>query len=241
MIFFTHEKNRLNPGDSSCSPYAYLDFGKRTKICLSIHEIIKENISESDTVIIGGGGMLNNMYLPLIESILRENIKVIFWSIGTNRHFWPGFSRNIFLNTVCRSKFIFQQKVRYHLTRSIYTNIEMGILEMSQKAGLRDFQNNFEILPCCSCLHPVFDEYKSMKDENRFKVGIFGHKNFLDINEPPNSTKFDYIGKDIRYVVKSIAFCETVLTSSYHCAYWAMLLDKNVILKQSLRLSMSHL
>ena len=72
MIFFAHEQNPLNPGDASCSPYAYLDFGSTNSKILSVLDLEKERVSPSDTVILGGGGMLNDMYLPILESLVQN-------------------------------------------------------------------------------------------------------------------------------------------------------------------------
>ena len=75
MIFFAHEQNPLNPGDASCSPCAYLDFGSANSKILSVLDLGKERVSSSDTVILGGGGMLNDMYMPILESLVQKNKK----------------------------------------------------------------------------------------------------------------------------------------------------------------------
>ena len=151
MIFFAHEQNPLNPGDASCSPYAYLDFGSTNSKILSVLDLEKERVSPSDTVILGGGGMLNDMYLPILESLVQKNKKTIFWGIGTNRHFWPGLSQNFLKRSISRYRVLLQERLRFLVCRSIYTQKENSILQKSAKAGMRDFQSSFEILPCSSC------------------------------------------------------------------------------------------
>ena len=231
MIFFAHEQNPLNPGDASCSPSAYLDFGSANSKILSVLDLGKERVSSSDTVILGGGGMLNDMYLPILESLVQKNKKTIFWGIGTNRHFWPGLSHNFLKSAISRYRVLLQERLRLLVSRNIYTKKENSILQGSAKAGMRDFQSNFEILPCSSCLHPIFDEFSDSKNNENGIVGIFGHADFLKIEEFHGSKTFEYIGKDIVSVVRSIASCSSIVTSSYHCAYWAMLLGKKVSIR----------
>ena len=130
---------------------------------LNIMDLGKEQVSSSDTVILGGGGMLNDMYLPILESLVQKNKKTIFWGIGTNRHFWPGLSQNFLKRSISRYRVLLQERLRLLVSRNIYTKKENSILQKSAKAGMRDFQSNFEILPCSSCLHPIFDEFPISK------------------------------------------------------------------------------
>lgn len=231
MIFFAHEQNPLNPGDASCSPYAYLDFGSSNSKVLSIMDLGKERVSSSDTMILGGGGILNDMYMPILESLAQKNKKTIFWGIGTNRHFWPGLSQNFLKRSINRYRVLLQERLRLLINRSIYTKKENQILQNSIKVGMRDFQSNFEILPCSSCLHPIFDEFPVSKTVENGMTGIFGHSDFLKIEKFPGSKTYEYIGKDITSVVRYIASCSSIVTSSYHCAYWAMLLGKRVSIR----------
>ena len=175
--------------------------------------------------------MLNDMYLPILESLVQKNKKTIFWGIGTNRHFWPGLSQDLFKSSINRYRVLLQERLRLLVCRSIYTQKENSILQKSAKAGMRDFQSNFEILPCSSCLHPIFDEFPVSKTDENGITGIFGHSDFLKIEEFSGSKTFEYIGKDITSVVRSISSCSSIVTSSYHCAYWAMLLDKRVSIR----------
>ena len=112
-MIFAHEQNPLNPGDASCSPYAYLDFGSSNSKVLSIMDLGKERVSSSDTMILGGGGILNDMYMPILESLAQKNKKTIFWGIGTNRHFWPGLSQNFLKRSINRYRVLLQERLRF--------------------------------------------------------------------------------------------------------------------------------
>ena len=230
MIFFAHEHNPSNPGDAACSPSSYFDFGTNNKN-LNILELDSEQISKFDTVILGGGGMLNDMYIPILQSLVQSKTKFIFWGIGTNRHFWPGLSKSYIKNSLNRYKAFFEERYRLLISKNIYTKIENSILQESAKVGVRDYQTNFDILPCSSCLHPIFDELLKDSPDQNCKVGIFGHSDFLQINQFPGSKNYEYIGKEINFVVRAIASCSSIVTSSYHCAYWGMLLGKKVSIR----------
>jgi hypothetical protein len=89
---------------------------------------------------------------------------------------------------------------------------------MFQLIGVRDFGLN-RWVPCPSCMSGLFDEqYLVTKD-----VVFYGHK----LLSPMESLNNDCT--DIAKVIEHLASGETVVTSSYHGAYWATLLGRKVI------------
>ena len=91
--------------------------------------------------------------------------------------------------------------------------------------GVRDYRNNLNLgyTPCVSCMLPFINEVKSINPTERIGTMLsFGYKcspkynnldHFHNINEV-----FDFISK-----------YEIIITSSYHCSYWATLCGKKVI------------
>ena len=231
MVFFAHEQNPLNPGDSSCSPASYLDFGSKVQKFVCIRNIEKEKISSSDTVILGGGGLLNGTFHPLIDSIFQKNPKIIFWSIGTNLHFWSQPPRNSVLGTF--NSYILSAKAKgiNWKRNNIYTKYESEVLTKASLSGVRDYQDEFTIIPCPTCLHPIFDDFSFHPNKNTEIKGIFEHSSFFPLKENRKEKKFDYMGRDMVSVVSDIASCSSIVTSSYHCAYWGMLLGKKVSIR----------
>lgn len=89
--------------------------------------------------------------------------------------------------------------------------------------GLRDAQPHYQQVPCASCLHGAFD-----KDyEIRRPFGIYAHKRIplATYGHETSSNNGESIEEKVRFIGES----ETIVTNSYHGAYWAMLLNRRVI------------
>lgn len=90
--------------------------------------------------------------------------------------------------------------------------------------GIRDYNVNLgEWVPCPSCMSNVFD--KVYNTETR--VVVYGHNKVF-----PLKTKYPYLDnscKSLEDVIKFLSYGEIVVTSSFHGAYWATLLNKKVI------------
>lgn len=226
MIYFAHEKNPKNPGDTSCTPANFFDFGKPRKV-INISELSNLRLSENDSVILGGGGMLNDMYLPILEDTSQKAKNLVFWSIGTNRHFWPGRIDSPLQEHLFRFLACTKERLLLVLSKSIYTKREKKLLKSASLVGLRDMQSEFPCLPCPTCLHPIFDQHKD-KTLVFDKPCWIGHEDFLTLHTHSNLTKIPYIGSELSTVVREMANYSKIFTSSYHCAYWGMLLGKEV-------------
>jgi hypothetical protein len=87
----------------------------------------------------------------------------------------------------------------------------------------RDLVDGIEHVPCVSCMHPVFDE--DVKPVHR--AVRYSAARRLDVSNgvDPHMTNED---ADIEATVRFLASGETVITSSYHGAYWAGLLGRKV-------------
>lgn len=228
MIYFAHEKNPKNPGDASCSPAYFFDFGKSYNV-INISDLSKLRLSKNDSVILGGGGMLNDMYIPILEDISKEAKNLVFWAIGTNRHFWPGRIDSPLQEEMFRFFARTKEKLLQTFSKSIYTKREKKLLKNASLVGLRDAQSEFPCLPCPTCLHPIFDQVKD-KTVVYSKPCWIGHEDFLTLPTKQKLTRIPYIGGELSTVVREMANYSKILTSSYHCAYWGMLLGKEVVI-----------
>lgn len=87
----------------------------------------------------------------------------------------------------------------------------------------RDAIDGFEVVPCASCMHPVFDEQISPTR----RVVHYSAARRVDVSdgETPHMTNED---GSIEDAVRFLASAEEVVTSSYHGAYWAALLGRKV-------------
>ena len=94
--------------------------------------------------------------------------------------------------------------------------------------GFRDFGNPHEYVPCPSCLDSLFDETYDLQ----YETVILEHES-LPL-EPPNGEKLPK-KKNTRElfsfeeIIRFIGEADSVITNTYHGAYWSMLLNKKVI------------
>ncbi|NMG60499.1 hypothetical protein E1H12_18755 [Geitlerinema sp. P-1104] len=89
--------------------------------------------------------------------------------------------------------------------------------------GIRDYDVGLPWVPCASCMHPEFDRPRSPKHE----VVVFSHKKFrLNIKGLPTFTNKQV---DFRAVLDFLGSGDTILTSSFHGAYWGTLLGRRVL------------
>lgn len=89
--------------------------------------------------------------------------------------------------------------------------------------GLRDWDSPWRFVPCVSCLNKVFD--RRLKEPKNETV-VFNHREFptgLDLLPSMENHEVS-LGK----VIKFLGSAREVVTSSYHGAYWSLLLGKRV-------------
>lgn len=93
--------------------------------------------------------------------------------------------------------------------------------------GVRDFDCGFEWVPCASCLSGAFDRPRKAKHE----LVIYEHFRYpIDVPGVPrgqNRRKWWWSG--LGGALDFLASGETILTSSYHGAYWGTLLGRRVV------------
>ncbi len=90
--------------------------------------------------------------------------------------------------------------------------------------GVRDYQFSFpRWVPCVSCLNSVFDRVYPIEHDVVLYYGVP-----LPIHGLP--TKCCQEGATLEEAIRFLASGETVVTNSYHGAYWATLLGRKVVL-----------
>ena len=96
-------------------------------------------------------------------------------------------------------------------------------IDEADMLGLRDYRAGVgEYLPCATCMHPAFDNPYRIQHEKVYYLHAGKEKPNVDAPILTNKSK------DIRRIIGFLGSAETVVTTSYHGAYWAMLLGKNV-------------
>jgi hypothetical protein len=169
--------------------------------CLSTELVSDKYNVRNNTVIIGGGGLIHKKFSTFIENLLQDTPKkTVLWGIGHN----------------------FGQK---HGKKSKDNPYYPEWINQCTLVGIRDWIKNYEkyYLPCVSCMHPAFD--KDYSEQHEFVYFVHAAKSkFKNSNYPVmknNEMNFDK-------VIEFLGSGNTIITDSYHGAYWGQLLGKNV-------------
>lgn len=199
-LHFVYINDTDNIGDNVCSPYMYFDFPE-----FQVHNL--DDVLDVDlkgTVVYGGGAIMGRAK----RSAAVQSGKTVLWGVGNTRRYQTGHEP---ANT-------------YEFTL----------------AGVRDFHKhtkNARYLPCVSCMDSSFLEFHTEYFNQKYDVFVYGHKQVKPIDDLVTNISSDYnveyahneMAYSLREIVKKMVSARCIVTSSYHGAYWAMLLNKPVI------------
>ncbi len=195
-----HVIDSTNIGDLFSAPTKYFSFPGYTVEQADIRNINVNEIRDKH-IIVGGGGLLYKPFLDSFAKLIesKANIKLIAWGIG-QQSYGSGFTNQELQN------FNYSQ-----------------YLKDFDLVGIRDFNYKDNWVPCASCMHPAFDKKQEIKHE----FVVFSHKKFqIKIGNFPQMTNNN---QDIEEILDFLGSGETILTSSYHGAYWGTLLGRKVL------------
>jgi hypothetical protein len=205
-----------NAGDLSSGPAQYFpDYANAPQAELTNwnHKTIGERkkwlekVSAADLVIVGGGGLLEwDKYQPSFDVIRFLNKKAVIWGAGQNYdtlETWADIKRPYVRD---------------------YSHFKL--------VGIRDYGFEHEYIPDASCLSPLFDKYRKKKPKKEFAFqanrGTAAHTRFMPAGVPDS----DIIGNtfiEMEQILDHFSAAETIVTSSFHGAYWGLLLNRKVI------------
>lgn len=165
----------------------------------SVVGIGEEVNTENALVIVGGGGLIHPKFSLYLEAIsVKPKLHSALWGIGHN----------------------FNPKMAKSGDIPEYP----AWIKNFDLAGIRDYKNIDLYLPCVSCMHPAFDKQYTVTNDVVYFLHAFKSKDVL-IDTHPVLRNDDM---DIEKVIEFLGSAKTVVTDSYHGAYWAMLLGKAV-------------
>ncbi|MEI0526359.1 polysaccharide pyruvyl transferase family protein [Brachyspira murdochii] len=175
MLHYIHYIDYNNTGDTLCGYYNF--FQELYKYNIHIHNITNINfdiIKKSDTVIIGGGGLLDNceLFNYNINKVLDLSDNVIFWSLGFHKRPYEKINENIRLDRV-------------------------------KLLSIRDYNHESKVryIPCATCMIPYFDNnYRLIKRD----IGVIKHLSFKKVfNEYETIENCDSIESIINFILTS--------------------------------------
>ncbi|TVU55417.1 MAG: hypothetical protein EA414_01850 [Arthrospira sp. PLM2.Bin9] len=210
-----HVIDPKNIGDLFSSPVNYFEFPG--------YEVIKRDIRTLDNsppledpesllnhhAIVGGGGLMFDRFLPNFQRLQagKNGNSLILWGAGQQ---------------------VYQLK-NSGLTDGSHSPYNNNIFDYTPYLkdfnciGIRDYNQGYDWVPCVSCMDKVFDKEYSIQEE----FVVFSHKKFqLKIDSFPRMTNE---GNNFEEIISFLASGETILTSSFHGAYWGTLLGRKVL------------
>lgn len=152
-------------------------------------------------VVFGGGGLIH----PGIDEFLKKaaedkSCKSIYWGTGVNYH--------------GQSEIVYPEWLK------------QGTL-----VGLRDYGNPFHYVPCASCLNPAFIWTTQVPihsyvfyEHGRIPLQLSNAVGAPILTNYPKE-RFWAFPKILQFLASG----DTVVTNTYHGAYWAMLLGRKVV------------
>lgn len=188
-----------NVGDLLSSPLRYFEFPGFTAEAAHILTTEAESLTDIP-VILGGGGLLFERFLPQISAIqaAKGRSKRILWGVG---------QQSYNLSQIHQYRQFDYRPYTAH----------------SDLVGLRDNDVPWPWVPCVSCMHPAFDRPRTPQHE----VVVFSHQKFQI--KFPGIPHLTHTETEFDKVLDFLGSGETILTSSFHGAYWGTLLGRKVL------------
>lgn len=101
----------------------------------------------------------------------------------------------------------------------------IDMLDRFQLVGTRDYGYGYEWVPCASCMDPAFDRDYPIEHD----VVIYDHQHYPFRGGDPSIPRLSNACTDFGQVIAFLGSAETVVTTSYHGAYWATLLGRRAV------------
>jgi hypothetical protein len=254
-----HRADPNNVGDLASNPLQYFLKPDEYQVFDIAH--IKETGYDSTLpMVVGGGGLFANEFFGnIVETLLPAadlnqlaQIQQHKWTLqdpaneethkkflAAHRHFIKKFMDKITPVTVPRHIW----GVGHNGLLDKRGNAEIVFpdwLMNFDQVGVRDWNQNQPWTPCASCMHPALRKKYAIKND----VIFFEHKKQLIKNFGNDSIpRFVNSGSNIDQTIELLGSANTILTNSYHGAYWGVLLGKKVIVVEpwsSKFLNMKH-
>lgn len=210
IVFNVHHLHNANIGDRACTPFAFFPTLRDAFEWRDLDTLDPElKKLRGAPVVLGGGGMLhpwpwNNVVLPLLSG----NNTVIAWGIG-HHHDGVHSDRGRLMRDWQGSE------------QRLQTDYDLTRLALH---GLRDRIPGTIHAPCVTCMHPALD----IVEPPRHEIVIYEHGALEPIRIDAGPRMKNTGAHGIEDVLAHLRSGETVITNSFHGAYWAMLLGRRV-------------
>ena len=194
MIYVIHRVDK-NPGDFWSSPRHYFELPEYKLIDILDIRLLKK-IPIGSKCIVGGGGLIKQIFAPSLNILFKKKCRIVFWGIGERMY------QNV------ENKWLAEKQKKFISPHSFHPLLHL--------TGFRSLEPGIEWVPCASCNHPIFDLSKGREFES---IKIFTHKKVL-IDNPRGFSFLINEPVSIEAVIEYIASARILITNSYHGMYW---------------------
>lgn len=242
-----HRRDANNVGDLAAEPLQYFLKRDQYKI-VDISHLYSKEIEWDKPIIVGGGGLIANQFFgEIIRDLIYSpdknamlEIANQYWQYcaAANKKIRDEFFTKIdalvaeYVHKIDNEKSAriiwgaghnsdYQKKLKGHLDYPPY-------LRLYDLVGIRDYDQPYKWVPCASCMHPAFEKNYPIKN----RVIWFEHKKQLLKSTDFGSYPIPRIintGDNVGQTIEILGSAETIITNSYHGAYWGTLLKRKVI------------
>lgn len=240
-----HRRDQNNVGDMASNPLQY--FLKENEYqTIDITNLYKTKYDANLPVIVGGGGLIGNEFFGDIvrDTLLSSDKNQLInlwnqrWEVtnpcnkSINEEFLEKYKDLIkeYMDKLDHAKsprYFWGGGYNGEYSKKIKANFEWpGWMVEFNKVGVRDWGQSLPWTPCASCMHPSLRKKYSVKND----IIFFEHKKQLLKDFGTESIpRFINSGSNIEQTIELLGSSNTILTNSYHGAYWGTLLKKKVI------------
>jgi len=206
-LFALHHVDPTNTGDIGSAPSLWIpELYGADHIGLidgSFGRIMEAALHAEVVIIIGGGGLFGNEWF---YSQLEQFSSILHQTPNVRAVIWGvGFNTHY-------------DKMKYP---------PPSVLKMAELVGIRDLDTAYPYVPCASVLHPAFADAVAPIHE----AVVYTHKRdtalaaaAVELGLPVYSNH----GPDVGRAISFIRSGATVITGTYHGAYWGLLAGRNV-------------
>lgn len=217
-----------NVGDMISCPWTWTDI-QSNLIHVDIRDLEElHKIRKEDTVLLGGGGLISPIFQAGLDALQESQARIVGWGLGANEHVYDHnytvnhSKRFSVLSSIDRIK---HRRLEEHWHQEAL-KLHYPDLSFMQEYGVRDDIGQGVWVPCASCLSPLHQLYRDK--EPKFKIVLHLNDLFVDVTDsahPRMTNRWTSLQDTLDFLSSG----ETVVTSSYHGAYWATLLNRRVV------------
>jgi len=243
-----HRKDPNNVGDIASDPLQYFLKPDEYKT-IDVANLGKESWPENIPLIVGGGGLIGNNFMgdffrEILESSDRLQLEEMWntsWTLSNPeyKNFYDKFTQEYNalikdaldnIKPIRSARIVWGAGHNSENTTQEFSEIKWPkIFSKYSLVGIRDHHTSskFNWTPCASCMHPAFDKTYPVRND----IIWFEHKKQLvkDFGNDP-IPRFVNSGSNFEQTIELLGSANTIITNSYHGAYWGTLLKKKVII-----------